>query len=146
MMLTNYQLIIFDWEGTLFDPSSKSLYPHTIYVLRHLKELGKTMAICSNACKSSIQQKLCGYNIMYLFDFFSYATTTAQKPNPSMVTNLLKDAGLQAKNAVLIGDSMIDQVLAEKAGIDFIGIRRFSSHPYHQKTPHIHQIIKLIDA
>jgi phosphoglycolate phosphatase-like HAD superfamily hydrolase len=146
MMLNNYQLIIFDWEGTLFDPASQSLYPNTEYVLKHLKQLGKTIAICSNACKSSIQQKLSGLNIMYLLDFFSCATTAMQKPNPGMVACLLQDAALQAKHAVLIGDSMTDQALATKSGIDFIGIHHHSSCPCHQKSPHIHQIIQLIDT
>ena len=55
------------------------------------------------------------------------------KPNPAIINNILSKAGIDGKDAVMIGDSGIDIRTAAAAGIDSIGVSwgfRFAEELY----------------
>lgn len=55
------------------------------------------------------------------------------KPNPEIIHNILRIAGLEPRDAVMVGDSGIDIRTAIAAGIDFIGVSwgfRFADELY----------------
>lgn len=145
-MLKTYPLIIFDWEGTLFNSHSQSLYADTKHVLEQLHSQRKTLAICSNAPLKSIQKKLQSYEMNHLFSYFSCATASAQKPSACMITDILDSSGFESKDAVLIGDTPTDLSLANNSGIDFISLHDPTIGQQHKKNRRIHQISQLIEV
>ena len=102
--------------------------------LEHLK--GKLhLAICTNR-SSSMDAVLEGFN---LTDYFSYVMTAAKasfpKPHPDPLLRILAHYGIKAEEALFVGDSVVDSLAADAAGVPFVayradlqGIARIDAH------------------
>lgn len=94
-------------------------------LLETLEQLkgGVHLAICTNR-SSSMDAVLEGFNLQ---DYFSYVMTAAKssfpKPHPDPLLRILAYYGLNAEEALFVGDSEVDSRAAGAAGIPFVGYR-----------------------
>jgi len=90
--------------------------------LDHLK--GKIhLAICTNR-STSMDAVLKSFK---LTDYFSYVMTAARasypKPHPDPLLRILAHYGIKAGEALFVGDSAVDALAADAAGVPFVAYR-----------------------
>jgi phosphoglycolate phosphatase len=99
------------------------IYPHVIDVLDQLSATGVTLSICTNKpgviTRVLLQElKLAHYFAIVLCgDEVSYP-----KPNAQHIFDVINRTNGKLAEAVLIGDSLVDKICAENAGIPFVGV------------------------
>lgn len=100
------------------------LYPHVVELLCKLENAGIRMGICTN--KPSVMTNLI-LDKLHLKHFFEVISSGDEvknpKPHGDHLFDILKQLHIDANHAVMIGDSDVDKVAAENAGIPFIGVR-----------------------
>jgi phosphoglycolate phosphatase len=78
-------------------------------------------------------------NALGLGDFFQWVyggnSFPTKKPDPAGVSKLLADVGLEAREAVIIGDSDVDVQTAKNAGIWSVGVKYGLSPATLQTSP-----------
>lgn len=81
------------------------------------------LAICTNR-STSMDAVLAGFK---LTDYFSYVMTAAKaafpKPHPDPLLRILSHYGINAAEALFVGDSALDSQAAAAAGVAFVGYR-----------------------
>lgn len=176
-----YQLIVFDWDGTLFDstalitrsiqaaavavglpaPSAeKARYviglglsdalhfiapqlPQTLYadlaeayrrhyaahmnditlfegvpeLLRQLQLRGHQLAVATGKSRRGLNEALVASGLDRVFDATRTADETASKPHPRMLFELLDELGVHSRDAVMVGDTTHDLLMAQDAGV-----------------------------
>lgn len=202
-----YQLIIFDWDGTLMDSIDKivlcmqkaslqeglvaptknavkniiglslinavaKLFPELTqqahealvdayrhqYQLHHhldtplydgikdllvsLKAKGYLLAVATGKARVGLDSMLEKTDSLHLFSATICADEANSKPDPLMLELLLKELRLEAKHALMIGDSLYDLEMANNAGVDCLGV----SYGVHDKESlHGAQPIAVLD-
>ncbi|WP_394210028.1 HAD family hydrolase [Enterovibrio calviensis] len=187
-MLTNYKLVIFDWDGTVMDSVARIvsslkeaarltgglpelsadelkqmiglsldkgycyLYPnapldkldewkkhygeqfrdfnttpHALYdgvvdVLTALKEKGYVLAVATGKSRIGLDRVMLETDTGHFFAATRTADLTASKPDPLMILELLDELNVQPHEAIMVGDTSHDMLLAQQAGVDAIGI------------------------
>jgi phosphoglycolate phosphatase len=61
------------------------------------------------------------------------------KPHPAMLREALRETGVAAENAVMVGDTSFDMEMAQAAGITGIGVR-WGYHPAERLTAARHML------
>ncbi|OGV25687.1 MAG: hypothetical protein A3F18_01270 [Legionellales bacterium RIFCSPHIGHO2_12_FULL_37_14] len=117
-----YKLVIFDWEGTLGDTFGKNMIPGALAFIERLKDSGVVLAIATNKYDFSLQNDLEHFAIASFFTVTRAANQAQPKPNPQMLEEILAFTNLQAKDALMIGDSDSDMIMAKSINIDAIGL------------------------
>jgi phosphoglycolate phosphatase len=93
------------------------------------------LAICTNR-STSMGAVLESFN---LTDYFSFVMTAAKasfpKPHPDPLLRILAYYGISAEDALFVGDSVVDALAADAAGVPFVayrtdlkGVARIDSH------------------
>lgn len=91
-------------------------------VLEQLKAAGVHLAVASNKTQPFVETIVKHYFGTSCFDqILGSSDSRPKKPSPEIITQILKNAGIQADQAVMIGDSNVDIQTAKNAGIASIG-------------------------
>jgi phosphoglycolate phosphatase len=69
-----------------------------------------------------------GHDLHSFFVTTQVSDTHPSKPHPSMVLTALSEVGVEACNAVVVGDTSYDMAMARAAGVDGIGVT-WGYHP-----------------
>ena len=97
-------------------------YDGILEVLRELKGLGYQMAIVSNKADPAVHT-LCEH---YFPEIFTFVTGEQEgigrKPSPDSVFAVLEQLNTEKRDAVYIGDSEVDAMTAQNAGVDLIAV------------------------
>ena len=119
-------------------PEVWRLYPDVEELLKNLKKQGKKMGIVSN-WDSRLFHICEGLQLNQYFDFvLASAVFGASKPSPKIFEEALKRSGVEAKDAVHIGDSFKDDIEgARGVGVSAILIDRHPKGRPHQHHPTI---------
>lgn len=122
-----YALLVFDWNGTLsnaqigeFYETFPPLFEGVPDLLRQLQEEGYLMAIATNMSSHALQEELSHYQLSEYFITMQCPDFGYSKPNPEMLNEILDQAGLEAHEALMIGDTKGDMQLASNAGVDSV--------------------------
>lgn len=123
-------------------------YPGIMPLLYELKEKGLKLGIVSNKWHTAVQE----LSRCFFSDLIEVAIgeseTTPRKPNPEGVFTALKALGCNAKEALYVGDSNIDIMTAQNAGIKCIsvtwGFRNEEFLKAHQARTLIHNPQELL--
>lgn len=98
----------------------EQLYSGALEYLQLLMNRGIKMAICTNKPSQLVEKVLSHHKIEL---YFNYVVADngglPKKPNPDGLLQILKWTNLNANQAILVGDSRIDQLAASSAGIGF---------------------------
>lgn len=104
------------------------LYDGISGVLSKLDENGWLLGVATGKSDRGLERCLDHHGIRGLFVTLQTADRHPSKPHPSMVYQALADAGVDATNAVVIGDTVYDIHMGKAAGCRTIGVN-WGYHP-----------------
>ncbi|MEP1420207.1 MAG: HAD-IA family hydrolase [Erythrobacter sp.] len=105
-------------EGLLHEP----LYDGIAELLRDLHAGGWNLAVATGKSDRGLTACLAGHGLTDLFISLQTADRHPSKPHPAMLEAALFEAGAQASDAVMIGDTSFDMQMAKAANVRAIGV------------------------
>lgn len=116
-----YQLLIFDWDGTLVQLSGR-LFEGVEPVLQLLSEQGYYLAVATGMSRRGLDQDLRNLALMELFPITRTADETFSKPHPLMLEEIVTDYDTCVEAALMVGDTEYDLQMAANAGMDSLAV------------------------
>lgn len=113
-------------EGRLAQP----LIPGIREVLDSLHDAGWALGVATGMSDRGLEHCLAEHGITDMFVTLQTADRHPSKPDPSMARTALFEAGAQAEDSVMIGDTVFDITMAVNAGMRGIGV----AWGYHSPT------------
>jgi phosphoglycolate phosphatase len=101
---------------------AEPLYPGIAELLAALDARGWLLAVATGKSDRGLKLALEHHGIHHLFVSLQTADRHPSKPHPSMLRAALAEAGAQAHEAVMIGDTVFDIAMGEAAGVHAIGV------------------------
>jgi phosphoglycolate phosphatase len=111
-------------KGQIEEP----LYEGIGLLLSELLDDGWLLGVATGKSDRGLERCLDHHGIKGLFVTLQTADRHPSKPHPSMVYQALADAGAEATNAVVIGDTVFDIHMGKAAGTRTIGVN-WGYHP-----------------
>ncbi|NDW01935.1 HAD-IA family hydrolase [Salipiger sp. PrR002] len=112
-------------------PVSSPLYPHVHEMLEALHARPEwLLGIATGKSRRGLDKLVDGHGIRNLFVTQQCADDHPSKPHPAMLQAALAEAGVDARDAVMLGDTSFDMDMAAAAGIHGIGV----SWGYHDRA------------
>ena len=105
-------------EGLLDEP----LYDGIADLLRDLRSTGWHLAVATGKSDRGLAACLATHGIADLFVSLQTADRHPSKPHPAMLEAALFEAGASREEAVMIGDTSFDMVMARSIGVAAIGV------------------------
>lgn len=105
-------------EGLLYEP----LYDGIADLLHSLHEAGWSLAVATGKSDRGLTACLAGHGLTDLFVSLQTADRHPSKPHPAMLEAALFEAGAQAEDAVMIGDTSFDMQMARAARVRAVGV------------------------
>jgi len=98
------------------------LYPGVADTLAQLRERGHLLAVATGKGRRGLDRVLAGQGWLDFFDVTRCADETAGKPDPLMLHEILAFTGHQPGQALMVGDSVFDMQMAQRAGVDSVAV------------------------
>jgi len=124
-----YELLIFDWNGTLSTGViSQTLPVHVpeLYagVNTMIEQLSQhyQLAIATAASQTQLYHELQAHKLKDYFSTFSCQDHGPKKPEAAVIIRILDYLAIEPEQALMIGDTHYDVSCAHNAGVDVIGI------------------------
>jgi phosphoglycolate phosphatase len=105
-------------EGLLDEP----LYDGIAQLLRELHSAGWSLAVATGKSDRGLAACLATHGITDLFVSLQTADRHPSKPHPAMLEAALFEAGATREQAVMIGDTSFDMLMARSIGVAGIGV------------------------
>lgn len=105
-------------EGLLDEP----LYPGIAELLHALHASGWSLAVATGKSDRGLAACLASHGIADLFVSLQTADRHPSKPHPAMLEAALVEAGALPEQAVMIGDTSFDMLMARSIGVASIGV------------------------
>jgi phosphoglycolate phosphatase len=102
------------------EPSA--LFPGVAEALEAFRSAGYRLAVATGKGRHGLQRVLAGQGWLNYFDTTRCADETASKPDPLMLEEILAHCGVAANQALMVGDSSFDLLMARRAGIDSVAV------------------------
>lgn len=133
------------WQGirneyaTDYVANSKNalLYDGINELIKTLHEQGNHLAVATGKSRKGLDRVLDESNLRPYFISSRGADETKSKPNPLMLTEILKETKVAVADAVMIGDTSYDMEMAQNINMDRIAVT-YGTHSVdvlHQYTP-----------
>ena len=87
-----------------------------------LKQAGYQLAVVTGRDKKSIQSSTAWGKCKHFFDFLQSGDQVASKPDPQMLNIVLKKCSVLASEAIMVGDTMWDLMMAKKLHMDAVAV------------------------
>lgn len=102
-------------------PDPAQIYPGVVDILRHYREAGVALGLCTNKPEKETFNLL---KKLHLLNFFGYIaggdTFTRRKPHPDHLTNVITALDVPLTGCVMVGDSNNDVMAAKGARVPVI--------------------------
>jgi phosphoglycolate phosphatase len=105
-------------EGLLDEP----LYDGIAELLTGLRDAGWSLAVATGKSDRGLAACLATHGIADLFVSLQTADRHPSKPHPAMLEAALFEAGALPQQAVMIGDTSFDMLMARSAGVRGVGV------------------------
>lgn len=105
-------------EGLLEEP----LYEGIAEMLGNLRAAGWSLAVATGKSDRGLAACLATHGIADLFISLQTADRHPSKPHPAMLEAALFEAGAAPREAVMIGDTSFDMLMARSAGVRAVGV------------------------
>ena len=105
-------------EGLLDEP----LYDGIAELLAGLRDAGWSLAVATGKSDRGLAACLATHGIADLFVSLQTADRHPSKPHPAMLEAALFEAGAQPHEAIMIGDTSFDMLMARSAGVRGLGV------------------------
>lgn len=97
------------------------LYAGVAEGLEQLRDRGYRIALCSNKPQLLCEKVLSELGLAHCFDLIVGSRPELRhKPAPDMLAVVFAELGVSADNCILVGDSEIDQIIADEAEMPFL--------------------------
>jgi phosphoglycolate phosphatase len=127
-MMTPHQfdLLVFDWEGTLANPWASPLktllFPGAYQMLQALKQAGFLLAIATGKSRSGLTQAMQEVNVASFFSMTCTAEESAPKPSPEMLSGLITALEVDSARTLMIGDTSYDLEMANALQVPAVAV------------------------
>ncbi len=98
------------------------LFPGIRALLDDLRDTGWQLAVATGMSRRGLDHCLATHRLTSHFGSLQTADDHPSKPHPDMLEAALLGAGAEARDAVMIGDTMYDMQMADLAGVRGIGV------------------------
>ena len=99
------------------------VYPGMIELLKALKERGLKIAVATNKVHVAVEPLMAKYFPGIHFDsLIGQREGIPVKPAPQIMYDILKETGCQPAEALHVGDTATDMLLAHNAGVESVGV------------------------
>lgn len=115
--------------------SGNDLFLDVIRVLDTLKSMDKTLAIATGKGRQGLDRGLDGTGIRSFFKYLRCADTMKSKPSPHMLFDIMEESNIPAEKTLMIGDSTLDLIMANNAGVASIAVTT-GAHSYDVLKQH----------
>ncbi len=143
----DYYAKVYDLEKTPFDVLAKrfialymkraldaKLHSHVVEIIAYFKSLGYRNVVLSASEKNNLNEQLKYYKIEHLFDAVLGTDNVHANGKVGIGNAYLKEAKIDPKQAVMIGDTIHDAEVAESLGVSFICYTKGHQHKDRLKT------------
>ena len=135
MKKNKFDLLIFDWEGTLakgipdnrIDISLKTdaqtiLFAGVELGIKNLNRQGYLLGIATGRGAQGLNNDLIETKLKDYFLITKTVDECFSKPHPQMILEILNFTMIDPKKTLMIGDSFSDLEMAKNAGISFLAV------------------------
>ena len=98
------------------------------------------MGVATGKARRGLDYVYDSHGIGHYFVTHQTSDLHPSKPHPSMLEQALRDTGLDAHQAVMIGDTEFDMAMGKAAGFTTIGVS-WGYHPLERLKPHADHVI-----
>ncbi|MEW5008438.1 MAG: HAD-IA family hydrolase [Cycloclasticus sp.] len=102
--------------------TQNDLFLDTLPVLQELMRSGKTLAIATGKGRQGLDRALDGTDTRHFFQHMRCADVMESKPSPHMLFDIMQVSGISPEKTIMIGDSSLDLIMANNAGVASVGI------------------------
>ena len=103
-------------------PSITPLFDGARETLNALSDAGYLMAVATGKGRGGLDRVLDETGLGPLFHATRTSDTTRSKPHPLMLQQIVEELGVEVGDALMIGDTDWDLVMAANAGMDSLGV------------------------
>mgnify|MGYP000713297542 CR=1 FL=1 len=90
--------------------------------LQAFRAEGYRLAVATGKGRHGLDRVLADRGWLDYFDYSRCADETASKPDPLMLHEILAQSGVAASQALMVGDSSFDLLMAQRAGMDCVAV------------------------
>lgn len=106
-------------------------FPGLRAVLDHFRSDDFTlMSVATGKSRRGLDRLIAHHGLAGYFQSLQVADNHPSKPHPSMIQTALAETGVEARHAVMIGDTGFDMAMGKAAGLSTVGV----SWGYHDRT------------
>jgi phosphoglycolate phosphatase len=105
-----------------FNNTPTPMFAGALDLLNMLKSAGYPLAVATGKGRPGLQNVLAKSGTEHFFVCTRTGDEAESKPSPDMLQQILTEMGLEAKDAVMIGDTEYDLGMAKAIGMDRIGV------------------------
>ncbi|MFG0637647.1 HAD-IA family hydrolase [Acinetobacter soli] len=123
-------------------------------LLHDLKAMGMKLAVATGKNRRGLDRVLTKTQSHHIFDITRAASETMSKPHPRMLEEILQVTEVEAKNAIMVGDSSYDLEMAMNIDMPRIGVSygvhdpqvlaRYAPLTIVKSVPELHHFLKQI--
>ncbi|WP_370978535.1 HAD-IA family hydrolase [Agaribacterium sp. ZY112] len=116
------------------DQVPSPFFPDVMHTLNILAEQNYKLAVATGKSRRGLDRVLASLGLSDFFHFSRCADETASKPHPLMLHELLAEAEVSLGQAVMIGDTEWDMVMADNCGMKKIAVTYGAHSPERLKV------------
>lgn len=122
-MVTSYKENYMRLRAAQGAEQSSPLYPHARAVLEQLSGVDHfLLGVATGKSRRGLDALLAGHGLEHMFMTRQVSDLHPSKPHPAMIEAALRETGVSAEQAVMIGDTTYDMQMAQAAGVRAIGV------------------------
>ena len=106
----------------LLDQQPALAFTGAIESLQELQDAGLVLAVATGKGQVGLQKSIAVNHAGSLFQCCKTADDARSKPDPDKLEQILKELGVSAEQALMVGDSGFDMQMAHNAGIDCVAV------------------------
>jgi phosphoglycolate phosphatase len=121
-------------------------------MLYDLKEQNIKLAVATGKSRRGLDRVLAQTQSLELFEITRAASETKSKPDPLMLNEILNYTGLDAEQAIMVGDTSYDLEMAQRIAMPRVGVsygvhsvdvlKGFNPLTVANSVSHLHQFLK----
>lgn len=110
------------------DQTETHLFPGVLAGLQQLSALGYRLSIATGKARRGLDRALKDTQTAHLFEVTRCADEAHSKPHPRMLEDILERTGAAPGQALMVGDTIYDLLMAQNAKVDGLGVT-YGVHP-----------------
>ncbi|WP_243640701.1 HAD-IA family hydrolase [Thiogranum longum] len=104
------------------DTQHSDLFPGSRETLTLLKDAGFMLGVATGKGRIGLDRVLADTGLGNLFSVTRCSDETRSKPHPQMLNEILQETGIEARHALMVGDTEYDLKMANEAGIGPVAV------------------------